>query len=80
MINKFIWDQVKVTPLLKSTIVLKRGIPQGLIGVTPIGLQETPNSIEGEIEASKKAQKIAKKNIASLKTKRKKLNFSESTK
>lgn len=42
-LNKLLWLQVKVTPLLNKTTVLNKGIPIGLIGLTPKGDQSPPN-------------------------------------
>lgn len=71
--------QVKVAPLLNKTTVLNKGIPKGLIGLIPSGLHSIPTSILGDKALSKKAQKILKKNITSLKINNIKLNLRAST-
>lgn len=78
--NKELCLHVKVAPLLNKTTVLNNGIPKGLIGLIPRGLHSIPTSILGDNALSKKAQKILKKNITSLKIKSIKLNFKASTK
>lgn len=60
------WPHVTVAPLLSRTTVLNRGIPNGFTGIIPYGGQVSPTSMEGERTASKKAQKMLKKNINSL--------------
>jgi len=56
-----------VTPLLNKIIVFKRGTPKGLTNIIPKGDQVSPKSCTGTKAASKKVQKIPKKNINSLK-------------
>jgi hypothetical protein len=48
--------------------VFNKGTPKGLTKKRPIGDQVSPRSCTGTSEASKKVQKIPKKNINSLKT------------
>lgn len=50
-----------VTPDDSNTAVLRRGTRNGLIGVIPVGGQETPSSIVGARLLWKNAQKNAKK-------------------
>lgn len=78
--NKQWWDQVKVTPLLRRTIVLNKGIPYGLIGTTLSGGHSKPKSMLGDKALSKKDQKIPKKNITSLNKKSIKAKTKQSTK
>lgn len=77
-LNKLLWDQVKVTPLLNKITVLNKGTPSGLIGLTPDGLQLPPNSTDGDKAESKKVQKTLIKNINSLNTNKPKENFKAS--
>uniref|UniRef100_A0A0N5BTP0 Uncharacterized protein n=1 Tax=Strongyloides papillosus TaxID=174720 RepID=A0A0N5BTP0_STREA len=58
--------------------LLKRGRPNGLIKFKPIALQVIPNSWAGTNAASKKVQKIPKKNINSLKMNNKHPNLNPS--
>ena len=67
LLNKLWWAQVTVTPLLNKIIVFNKGTPKGLTKCIPIGDQVSPNSWAGTNAASKKVQKILKKNINSLK-------------
>lgn len=67
-----------VTPLLNKIIVFNKGTPNGLTKCSPIGDQISPKSCTGTSAASKKVQKIPKKNINSLKTKRTRPNLKPS--
>jgi hypothetical protein len=69
------WDQVAVTPLLNKTTVLNTGIPKNPGGTIPNGGHTPPISMLGDREASKKTQKILKKNINSVNKKRMKDSF-----
>lgn len=61
-----IWAQVIVAPLERSTVVLRRGTPNGLIGWTQVGGHEDPISAFGQREEWKKAQKKDMKKQISL--------------
>lgn len=54
-----------VTPDDNNITVFNNGNSKGFIASIPIGGQSAPSSIVGDKELWKKAQKIAKKNIAS---------------
>ena len=54
-----------VTPEVNKTVVLRRGITNGLKGITPKGGQEAPRSGVGLRLEWKKAQKKEKKNMTS---------------
>lgn len=55
------WAQVTVTPDESRTAVLRRGTRKGLIGLIPVGGQDTPSSMVGARLLWKNAQKKAKK-------------------
>ena len=58
-------DQVRVTPEVSSTTVLRSGRPEKGTGERPVGGQQDPSSILGDKEQCKKAQKNPKKNMDS---------------
>lgn len=64
------WAHVTVTPDARRTAVFRSGTLNGLIGVTPIGGQQQPNSGVGASLLWKKAQKNAKKKHTSDKMNR----------
>lgn len=66
-LNNLQWDHVTETPLLNKIIVFNKGTPKGLTKSIPVGDQVSPISCTGTSAASKKVQKIPKKNINSLK-------------
>lgn len=51
------WAQVTVIPEVRRIAVLRRGTEYTESGVIPIGGQDSPVSIVGDSDASKKAQK-----------------------
>lgn len=65
--NKLWCAHVTLTPLLKRIIVFNKGTPKGFTKHKPKGDQTSPKSSIGTKAASKKVQKILKKNINSLK-------------
>jgi hypothetical protein len=67
-----------VTPLLSKIIVFKSGTPKGFTKCKPTGDQDSPKSCTGTNAASKKVQKIPKKNINSLKINSKTPNLNPS--